>query len=217
MQSHVYLDESGDLGFKFDNPYRNGGSSRYLTLGYLICPITHCYIPKRIVRDVYHEFGFDPKKEMKASCLKKHHKDFICQCTVKMMDKHPDLTLGAITVKKELVSTFVRKDANVLYNYMMRVALSDKIQDHQRCKITRDNRNVKVASGNSCIDYLQTSIWLENNKPLVLVDNPRHSHAEEGLIFIDWITNMVWSKYEDECEQWHSQMEEHLKESKLYF
>lgn len=133
------------------------------------------------------------------------------------MDKYPDLSLGAITVKKELVSPYIRRDANVLYNYMMRVALSDKIQDHQSCKITRDNRNVKVASGNSCIDYLQTFIWLENNKPVVLVDNPKQSHTDDGLIFIDWITNIVWSKYEDKCDQWCSQIQGHLKEMKLYF
>lgn len=32
MDITVYLDESGDLGWKFDAPYRSGGSSRYLTI-----------------------------------------------------------------------------------------------------------------------------------------------------------------------------------------
>ena len=36
MQVSVYLDESGDLGWKFDAPYRCGGSSRYLTISAII-------------------------------------------------------------------------------------------------------------------------------------------------------------------------------------
>lgn len=133
------------------------------------------------------------------------------------MAKYPDLTLGAITVKKEEVLPHIRKDPNMLYNYMMRLALIDKVQDHQSCKITRDNRSIKVASGNSCIDYLQTYIWMEKNKSTVLVDNPQHSHTDDGLIFIDWITNMVWSKYEDKCDHSYNQIQAHTKEIKLYF
>lgn len=34
----IYLDESGDTGWKFELPYRNGGSSRYLTIAALIAP-----------------------------------------------------------------------------------------------------------------------------------------------------------------------------------
>ena len=34
----VYLDESGDLGWKFDKPYQNGGSSRFFTIA---CIFTH--------------------------------------------------------------------------------------------------------------------------------------------------------------------------------
>lgn len=35
---NVYFDESGDLGWSFDKPYGAGGSSRYLTIAFLIIP-----------------------------------------------------------------------------------------------------------------------------------------------------------------------------------
>jgi len=35
----IFVDESGDLGWQFNDPYRAGGSSRYLTLA---CLITWC-------------------------------------------------------------------------------------------------------------------------------------------------------------------------------
>jgi len=48
MHSHIFLDESGDLGWKLNSPYRNGGSSKFLTISYLISPITDIHLPRRI-------------------------------------------------------------------------------------------------------------------------------------------------------------------------
>jgi hypothetical protein len=47
---NLYLDESGDLGWKFDKPYRDGGSSRYLTIATLIIPQNLSHLPKRIIK-----------------------------------------------------------------------------------------------------------------------------------------------------------------------
>lgn len=217
IHSHVYLDESGDLGWKFTHPYRNGGSSRFLTIGYLICPIQECAVPKRLVRDFYNKFGFKAGVEMKASVLKSHHKEFICAETVKMMSKRPHFHLGAITVKKEKVGMHIRIDGNTLYNFMMGTSLIDVIENDSACKVTRDNRSVKVLSGQSCIDYLQTLIWFHREKKTVLKDNPTHSHTDDGLIFIDWITNIVWSKYEDKFPKWCDLLSSHIVEKTLLF
>ena len=217
MHSHIYLDESGDLGWKFNHPYRNGGSSRYLTIGYLINPITQCNIPKRLVRDFYSQFGFNPKTEIKASELKAHHKDFICRQTNKMLDKHPDFILGAITTRKEGVNAKFRKDGNTLYNFMMGESLLDHVDAHETCKITRDNRSVKVLSGSSCIDYLQTLTYFHRMKPALLKDNPTDSHTDDGIIFIDWITNIVWSKYEDNYSSWCNLLGTSIVEKQLFF
>ncbi len=217
MNSNIYLDESGDLGWKFNRPYRKGGSSRYLTIGYLIHPITHLSIPKRVVRNFYHKFNFNPKLEVKASVLKSHHKEFICEETVNMMNRYPDFILGAITTKKEGVETPFRKDGNTLYNYMMGIGILNKIDNHTTCKITRDNRSVKVLSGSSCIDYLQTLMFHHKKKTTVLTDNPIESHTDDGIIFIDWITNIVWSKYEDKYFKWCAILDDCLQEERLFF
>ena len=37
----IYVDESGDLGWQFDQPFRAGGASRYLTVACLIVPSPH--------------------------------------------------------------------------------------------------------------------------------------------------------------------------------
>ncbi len=149
MHCNIYLDESGDLGWKFNAPFHSGGVEPFLTIGYLICPVTQCNIPKRFVRDFYKKFNFNAELEIKASQLKSHHKEFICKETVKMLLKYPALQLGAITVKKQNVARHLRSDGNKLYNYMIGLSALEEVEDHLTCKLTRDNRSVKVASGNS--------------------------------------------------------------------
>lgn len=217
MHGHVFLDESGDLGWTFNRPYRNGGSSRFLTIAYLICPVQELHIPKRIVRDVYDYFNFDSKKEVKASDLKSHHKEFICKKTVAMLEKKPHFHLGSITVKKEMVPSYIQEDANILYHYSMGQGIIDHIQDNLTCKISRDYRTVKMLSGESCIDYLQTLLWFDKKKRTKLTDNPTHSHTDSGIIFIDWITNIVWSKYEDDYDGWCKLLGKHIQEKNLFF
>lgn len=53
MQAISYLDESGDLGWKFHQPYRQGGSSRYLSLAAIILPFDKKHLPKRFITDLY--------------------------------------------------------------------------------------------------------------------------------------------------------------------
>lgn len=197
MDSHIYLDESGDLGWSFHLPYRGGGSSRYLTIGYLICEDIDCKYPKRLVRDAYHKFQWNPAKEKKATDLSAIQKQYIAEQTIKMLTAHPQMHLGAITVRKERVATHIRIDGNKLYNYMIKLGTLGVVQHHQTSRLIRDNRTVKVESGNSCIDYLQTIMWFEHNSPAILSDAPTHSHMDDGIIFIDWITNIVWKHFED--------------------
>lgn len=100
---------------------------------------------------------------------------------------------------------------------MIGKAILDKIDSHDSCKITRDNRSVKVVSGKSCIDYLQTQIWMHRGKSTVLIDNPTHSHLDDGVIFIDWITNIAWTKHEDKYSKWSDSLKPYLVEQELFF
>ncbi|WP_370790311.1 DUF3800 domain-containing protein [Leyella stercorea] len=66
---NVYLDESGDLGWVLDKPYRNGGSSRFMTIAFVACPAEKKHLLRRIVVDVYRKTKTDPKTELKGSSL----------------------------------------------------------------------------------------------------------------------------------------------------
>ena len=76
MAMNVYLDESGDLGWVLDKPYMHGGSSRYLTIAYVVCPSEKTKLLKRIVRDVYNHTHTSPSVELKGSSLSVEDKKF---------------------------------------------------------------------------------------------------------------------------------------------
>jgi Protein of unknown function (DUF3800) len=198
MPSHViFLDESGDLGWSFDQPFRRGGSSRYLTIAYLIGPSGKFQPAKRLVRKAYDYFGFDPKIEVKGAELDAEQLDYIAYRIVDMMKSNPELKLGAITVKKENVKEHIRADSNLIYNYMIRLGVLPRIAPLSEVHLIRDNRSIKIKSGRSLQDYLQAELWFECSSKCILHDCPAESHTNLNIMFIDWVSHIIWSNYED--------------------
>lgn len=112
------MDESGDMGWKFDAPYRKGGSSRFLTIAFIICPSTKSHKLDRIVRKIYEKRGVHFKDtEVKGSSLTIEEKESIARLTVDMLEKNTDFSLVSITADKRNVADHIRRDPNKLYNY----------------------------------------------------------------------------------------------------
>ena len=165
----IYVDESGDLGWTFDAPYRNGGSSRFLTIAAICVPPEKKHIPKRIVRDLYTQFHWTTSEKKWIDMSDTARKEFTEQCQA-LRNKHGDIFLHAIVVKKENVGAHIRKDGNKLYNYMLNLALIDRMAMHKHVVLVPDPRSIKVAeSGNSLSDYLQTKLWLRKRRDGIIV------------------------------------------------
>lgn len=97
------------------------------------------------------------------------------------------------------------------------MALLKHVAQYDEVNLIRDNRTVKVASGNSLIDYLQTYMWFEMKASTVLFDMPLDSKSTRKLIFIDWMNNIIWGRYEDENNSAYNILKPHLRERKLFF
>ena len=59
-----------------------------------------------------------------------------------------------------------------------------------------DPRTIKVKSGNSLVDYLQIKLWFEHNSATVIRHTPVESHQSLNLQFVDFISHIIWSRYE---------------------
>lgn len=162
MDISVYLDESGDLGWKFDLPYRNGGSSRYLTIASIMIDHDKRHLLKRLMRNLYNKTKTPTDKEIKWAKLSDEHRLWIAKKLADFKLKHGNEVLyHCISVNKEKVLPHIRKDPNKLYNYMIKLSLAQEFARYHNVQLNVDQRSIKVESGNSLHDYLQTFIWFD--------------------------------------------------------
>ena len=91
----------------------------------------------------------------------------------------------------------IRNDPNKLYNYMIKLFLLDEMATYERVTLIPDPRTIKVASGNSLHDYLQTELWLEKKAATVLNTNPQDSIKCLGLQFADMLSGAIREHHED--------------------
>ena len=193
----VFLDESGDLGWKLGSPYLQGGSSQFFTLALLVVDSDTGKYPKRLVKKLRKKYGMRSSREIKGSGLTPNQLVYFCEEVRKLRARHPTVEVETITVMKRNVQAHIRADSNKLYNYMINLCLPDLVQGESEVQFIPDPRTIKVASGNSMIDYLQTQLWFERGVETKLVQRAFESHQNLNLQFIDVIAHVVWSYHEN--------------------
>lgn len=193
----IALDESGDLGWKFDAPYRRGGSSRYLTIASILYSQEKNKYPKRLVKDLYTKFRWNPKQEMKWADMDENHRVELANKLKELVTNHSDIKLLSITVKKENVQEHIRQDGNKLYNYMIGLSLLNEMKCHENITFIPDPRSIKVKSGNSMHDYLQTKLWFDKSASTVLRTTPLESQACKAIQVADMLSGVVQNHFED--------------------
>ncbi|WP_223630219.1 DUF3800 domain-containing protein [Pseudomonas atacamensis] len=194
----IYLDESGDLGWKFDAPYRNGGSSRYLTIAALVASEEKRHLPKRLIKKLYQKFNWPATEEKKWSGMNAAQRLAFATASQKMLADNPGhFRYISITVKKENVRAHIRSDENKLYNYMIATVLLDEMSKYDEVNFVPDPRSVKVKSGNSLHDYLQTQLWFENDCETIIITRPCDSMQCHQIQFSDMLSGLVQTHFED--------------------
>ena len=191
----IYLDESGDLGWKLDLPYGQGGSSRYLTLAIMFVPHHLRKLPKKLIVGLYSKYGW--QNEKKASGADLAQKEVFSELAVQLIRNNPTIKVDVITVRKDKVASHIRSDANKLYNFMVACVVPEYVGGYATVLFMPDERSVKVKSGNSLVDHLQTKLWFELNLKTKIINQPAQSHMDYNIQFVDWIAHCVWSKFEN--------------------
>jgi hypothetical protein len=135
----------------------------------------------------------------------------------KMSVAHPDIILRCITVQKENVMQHIRDDSNKLYNYMIGLSLSELMAQHDHITLVPDPRSLKVRSGNSCHDYLQTLLWFFKNVPTILKTQPQDSKECRCIQFSDMLSGLVRCHYEQAEQNNYRVLAPHIVQKRLYF
>ena len=214
----IYLDESGDLGWKFDHPYRQGGSSRYLTIASLVVSPGKKHHPKRLIKKLYIKFNWPTNVEKKWSDMTIDERVWFAEKANELRSKFPDdIRYISITVRKENVKNHIRTDSNKLYNYMIGLSLLNEMSNHLAVNFLPDPRSIKVESGNSLHDYLQTKLWFEMQSETILTTTPCDSAASKNIQFSDMLSGIVQGHFEDGNSQPWSKLRLSISYKTLFF
>ncbi len=213
----IYLDESGDLGWKFDAPNGAGGSSRYLTISAVCVPPNKAHLLDRLLRSMYIKYKWAPGKERKFVQLKTSQRIEFATNAKALCDANPDILLHAIVVKKQNVQPHIQGDGNKLYNYMIKLALIKRMAKHDLVTLMPDQRSIKVESGNSLPDYLQTELWFTEKAITTLICKPQDSAHSRGVQFADFISGIIQSRYERNDSHAFRVLAPRLKVNCLFF
>jgi len=211
----VFLDESGDLGWSFNEQYRAGGSSRYITLAFMFLPLQHIRRPKRIIQSLYRRYKWQSEK--KAANATSNQKIEFSQKVVQLLERYRDIKIDVVTVQKQNVQEHIRADANKLYNYIAGLVMPEYIRHSDQVQFIPDERSIKVKSGNSLVDYLQTKLWFELDLRTTIINSPGKSHEQYNLQFVDWIAHCIWIKFEDRITGAHDLILPHIRHRQLFF
>jgi len=211
----ILVDESGDLGWILDKPYRKGGSSQYLTLACLFLPKSLKNLPKNIIRNMYKKMRWQNEKKASTATIKQ--KTIFCQNVITLLKSNPSIKIDVITVKKENVANHIREDGNKLYNYMLSLIIPEYTSAYSEVDFIPDERSIKVKSGNSLVDYLQAKLWFDHAQQTKLVNKPGRSHEQYNLQFIDWVAHCIWVNFEWGQNTMHNVLLPYIKNRTLFF
>jgi len=212
----IYVDESGDLGWSFEQPYGQGGSSRYLTIAALLVPDELDHLPRRKVKDLYRYGKWDTKREKKWVEMSVDARLTFAKSAVLLHEKNPKIAYKTIAVKKQNVNANFRRDSNKLYNYMIRLLLLDDMVKHPFVTLIPDPRSIKVQNGNSLHHYLEMMLY-EAEAQTQLQTVVRDSKDCLCLQFTDMLAGVVGSHYEFEKHEPYATLARHVHVKNLFF
>jgi hypothetical protein len=182
---YVYLDESGDLGFR-------QGSTRYFTIAFVTMenPIPF----RRCVKKVKVKHHIPRNVELKGNTTRKKIKEDLLLEFAKL-----DIEVYAITVRKANVEPRLRTNTNILYNYIVGLSLVERALEeptNSRIIVEVDKRITSVTSGFNFNDYLKYKIWYEaKRQDIDLHIHHLDSHQAYAIQGIDIICNSIFRKY----------------------
>ncbi len=219
------MDESGDLGWKFDRPYLKCGSSRFFTISIIVVHQNDKHRLERAVKgfrkklERKHDIIIPVSHEIKASDLKPGERELFARELLKEVNKTKKFfKVYSKTVKKENVEKFSFKlHPNVLYNYMTGLAFLEEIKDLHQVTLIADKRITSVEAQYGFVEYLQTKLSGDLNSETILNVSHKDSKDSRHLQCVDLVANIIWRKYEFCKYDAYNILSSNVKDRTLYF
>jgi hypothetical protein len=215
----IYLDESGDLGWSFDKPHQNGGSSRYITIAGIVIEQNRLKHLNGFVADLYRQLNYPFGVEKKGSKISNAEASFILDEMTAAFQQWHAFKIISITTAKTNVSEPLKRDKNIFYNFMLSQLLTDVIDKFPIVNIVLDNRTIRLGSRNSFEDCLRAKCWGELGLDTNIVCRYEDSERNRAIWLADWLSNFIWRHYEHDMNDAYLQcisLQSHYSEKTLF-
>ncbi len=206
--AYIFLDESGDLGFK------QKSSKWFFTI---VLIDNHKKIEK-VIKNIRKGL----KKKFKLKELHAYHADSITKHRMlKKLSEIEDLKVLCVILNKKKVYIDLQNQKNYLYNYTANILL-DRLHNK---KIIRTDESISLY-----IDQKDTSKFIRENFEKYLKENLtkrgnngiieikiKPSHTEKCLQAVDFVSWAIFRKYEKGDYEYYEDIKDRIIEENLLF
>ena len=183
---YIYLDESGDLGF------RGKGSTYFILTCVKIQDERTNLLFKRIPKDVRQRSL--AKKTKKTSELKFSNSSVLIRERFLSRVAKLDLEIYSLIVNKEYTQQKLKDNLPVLYSYLIKILLENVITPNNNIHICID-RCMSPNQRSNFENYINTEFLYKFNKVPELTILHENSNSNEALQVIDFICGAFGYKY----------------------
>lgn len=210
----LYLDESGDLGFDFENK----NPSRYFVVT-LLQSHTHKPIKNAVTRTLRRTNKLlkkEPLPELKGANIKLRQKLYFYQQLSNCQDWH--LYTAILDKKRLLLNTGKPENKDRLYNIIAHTALEQivfpKNVDFINLIVDRSKSKTEIQLFNNYIKQ-----HLETQVPLKTTINITHefSHSNAGLQAVDLFCWGISRKYEHHDTSWYDVFSKNIQPEEVIY
>jgi hypothetical protein len=207
--AYIFLDESGDLGFKKT-------SSRWFL--FTIALTSNPRALEKAVKSVWKNLKKKHKKLGELHASKEN--DVTRTRLLKKLSEIDDLKVMCIVLNKEKVYVDLQNQKNYLYNYTANILLDrlntkDVLKDGESIYLFIDRKDTKKQLRENFIKYLATS--MEKRRKCDIKIELHASHENKSLQAVDFISWAIFRKYEMGDYKFYEIIKEKIISEKLLF
>lgn len=207
--AYIFLDESGDLGFK-------KSSSRWFV--FTIAIISNARSLERVIKKIWKPLK---EKHKKLGELHAYHADDITRTRVlRKLSQIPDLKVLCVVLNKEKVYVDLQNQKNYLYNYtanilLDRLHLQKSLNEDEPINLYIDKKDTKKMLSENFLNYLTDSMTSRRKAPFSAILHT--SHENKSLQAVDFISWAIFRKYERGDYEFYEIIKDKIIDERLLF
>ncbi|TSC79117.1 MAG: hypothetical protein G01um101433_14 [Parcubacteria group bacterium Gr01-1014_33] len=207
--AYIFLDESGDLGFK--KP-----SSRWFI--FTIAIVSSSRSLERVVKKIWRPLK---KKHKKLGELHAYHSDDTTRTRMlQKLNELDDLKVLCVVLNKKKVHIDLQNQKNYLYNYTANILLdrlhsSATIKSDEQINLFIDRKDTKKKLRENFTNYLSSQMSNRGRKHFTVVLHS--SHENKSLQAVDFISWAIFRKYERNDYEFYELIKSKITDERLLF